>query len=162
MFVKIRPRTAAALLLVVLSLTAVSCSSVPADPEQTLDRVTGGILRVGVSHSPPATDVGGAEPAGPEADLARDFAQSLDAKVEWVEGGEEYLMEALKQGDLELVVGGLTESSPWTDKAALTRPYAESTNRWGDQQKHVLAAPLGENAFLSRLEHFLSEREGTP
>ena len=159
MFVKLRTRTTAALLLVVLALTAVSCSSVPADPEQTLDRVTGGTLRVGVSHAPPATDVGGAEPAGPEADMARDFAQSLDAKVEWVEGGEEYLMEALKHGDLDLVIGGLTESSPWTDKAALTRPYAESTDSWGNQQKHVLAAPMGENAFLSRLEQFLAERE---
>ncbi len=161
MFVKLRTRMAALLLLVVLALAAASCSAVPADPDHTLDRVSGGTLRVGVSHSPPSTDVGGAEPAGPETDVARDFAQSLDAEVEWVEGGEEYLMEALKQGDLDLVIGGLTESSPWTDKAALTRPYAESTDRWGKQQKHVLAAPMGENAFLSRLEQFLSEREGS-
>ncbi|WP_341395687.1 transporter substrate-binding domain-containing protein [Arthrobacter sp. G119Y2] len=159
MFAKLGTRTVAALLLVAFTFAGASCSNFPADPEGTLDRVTGGTLRVGVSHSPPATDVGGAEPAGTEADLARDFAESLDAGVEWVEGGEEYLMEALKQGDLDLVIGGLTESTPWTGKAAVTRPYAESTNRWGDSEKHVLAAPLGENAFLSRLEQFLADRE---
>lgn len=158
MFAELRTRTTA-LLLAVLSVTMVSCSGIPADPEGTLERVSGGTLRVGVSHSPPAADVGSGEPEGAEPDLVREFAESLDAQVTWVEGGEEYLMEALKQGDLELVLGGLTESSPWTDKAALTRPYAESTNRWGDPQKHVFAAPLGENAFLSRLEEFLAGRE---
>lgn len=159
MFAKLGTRTAAVLLLLAFTFTGASCSSFPTDPEGTLDRVTGGTLRVGVSHSPPATDVGGAEPAGTEADLARDFAESLDARVEWIEGGEEYLMEALKQGEVDLVVGGLTESTPWTDKAALTRPYAESTNRWGQSQKHVLAAPMGENAFLTALEEFLSGKE---
>ncbi len=159
MFVKFRARTAAALLLVACTFAGTSCTNFPADPAGTLDRVTGGTLRVGVSHSPPATDVSGAEPAGPEADLARGFAASLDAGVEWTEGGEEYLMEALKQGDLDLVIGGLTESTPWTDKAAVTRPYAESTNDWGEPRKHVLAAPLGENAFLSALEGFLADRE---
>lgn len=70
--------------------------------------------------------------------------------------------EALKQGDLDLVVGGLTASTPWTDKAALTRPYAETTIGWGRTQKHVLAVPLGENAFLVTLEEFLSGRDAAP
>ncbi|MDN3481789.1 transporter substrate-binding domain-containing protein [Arthrobacter sp. APC 3897] len=159
MFAKLRTRTAAGLVLVACIFAGTSCSNFPADPEGTLDRVTGGTLRVGVSHSPPFTDVSGAEPAGPETDLARDFAASLDAGIEWAEGGEEHLMEALKQGDLDLVIGGLTESTPWTDKAAVTRPYAESTDDWGKPRKHVLAAPLGENAFLSALEEFLADRE---
>lgn len=115
---------------------------------------------MGVSHSPPYSDVRGAEPAGSEAELAREFAASLDAEVQWVDGGEEHLMEALHHGELDLVIGGLTESSPWTDKAALTRPYTETTDSWGKSRKHVLAAPLGENAFLSELEQFL-DREGT-
>lgn len=150
---------AAMLALVVLPFTVASCSGFPADPDGTLDRVSGGTLRVGVSHSPPATDVSGSDPAGSETELARDFAASLNAGVEWTEGGEEFLMESLAHGDLDLVIGGLTESSPWTDKAALTRPYAESTENWGDPRKHVLAAPMGENAFLSQLEEFLSGRE---
>ncbi|WAP51600.1 transporter substrate-binding domain-containing protein [Arthrobacter sp. ATA002] len=148
-----------ALLAAVLALAGASCSNFPADPEGTLERVTDGTLRVGVSHSPPATNIKGAEPTGPETDLVRDFAASLDAGVEWLEGGEEYLMEALKQGDLDLVIGGLTESTPWTDKAALTAPYAESTNRWGQTRKHVLAVRMGENAFLTTLEEFLAGRK---
>lgn len=153
-------RVAAMLALSFLALALSSCSGIPADPEGALDRVRGGTLRVGVSHSPPYSDVRGAEPAGSEADLAREFAASLDAEVQWVDGGEEHLMESLHHGELDLVIGGLTESSPWTDKAALTRPYTESTDSWGKSRKHVLAAPLGENAFLSELEQFL-DREGT-
>ena len=162
MLAKLRTRAGALALVVLLSLACVSCSGFPADPDGTLERVSGGTLRVGVSHAPPATDIRGSEPAGPEADLVREFAASLDAQVAWTPGGEEFLMEALKQGDLDLVIGGLTDSTPWTDKAALTRPYAESTSPWGETQKHVLAAPMGENAFLVALEEFLSGREEAP
>ena len=136
----------------------VSCGSLPADPEGTLERVSGGTLRVGVSNAPPFTDVAGdGEPSGSEADLVREFAASLKAGVEFTESGEEHLMQQLEEGDLDLVIGGLSDSSPWTDKAALTRPYAEVTDGYGKQRKLVMAAPLGENAFLVRLEEFLAE-----
>ena len=136
----------------------VSCSALPADPEGTLERVSGGTLRVGVSNAPPFTEVDGdGEPAGSETDLVRDFAASVDADVEFFESGEEHLMQRLAEGDLDLVIGGLSDSSPWTDKAALTRPYAEVTDGYGKQRKLVMAAPLGENAFLVRLEEFLTE-----
>ena len=32
-------------------------------------------------------------------------------------------MGALKEGQLDLVVGGLTKQTPWKKEAALTRPY---------------------------------------
>ena len=153
-----------ALSWVVLLLTcavlplAVSCSSIPADPDGTLERVSGGTLRVGVSNAPPfaeVNDTGG--PSGSEADLVRKFAESLGAEVEFSESGEEILMERLAEGDLDLVIGGLSESSPWTDKAAFTRPYAEVTDDYGTTRRLVMAAPLGENAFLVRLERFLDQ-----
>ena len=113
---------------------------------------------MGVSNAPPFAEVnetGG--PSGSEADLVRRFAESLGAEVEFSESGEEILMERLAEGDLDLVIGGLSESSPWTDKAAFTRPYAEVTDDYGTTRRLVMAAPLGENAFLVRLERFLDQ-----
>lgn len=136
--------------------------AVPADPDHTLDRVRGGVLRVGVSPSEPwILWRGESEPAGREADLVRRFAKTLDARIEWSRGGEEALIGRLGRGELDLVVGGLTAETPWAEKAAITKPYLSAPGPDGSTEKHVLAAPLGENAFLVTLERFLlSDDEG--
>lgn len=150
------------LLALLTGLLLTGCASFPADPDGTLERVTGGTMRVGVSPNPPWTEVGaGTEPSGTEAALVRDFAASLPAEVEWTVGGEEMLVMALERGELDLVVGGLTADTPWVEHAATTIPYAEATDPAGDRIRLVLAAPPGENAFLLRLERFLRAR-GTP
>ena len=136
--------------------------SIPADPDHTLQRVRGGVLRVGASPSEPWI-VWGAErePSGVEADLVRRFAASLDARVEWTRGGEEALIDRLERGALDLVVGGLTAKTPWVEKAAVTKPYLTEQTPEG-KQEHVMAAPLGENAFLVALERFLLSQPTAP
>lgn len=150
----------------------------PSDPEGTLDRVAGGTLRVGISHNPPWTETGtgpdtvsrtgpdeatvgagstGTAPAGTEAELVRAFAAEHNARVEWVSGGESNLVRRLERGELDLVIGGLTKDSPWSKYAALTQPYLETGNAQGDKEQHVMAARMGENAFLVELERFLRE-----
>ena len=130
--------------------------SVPTDPDHTLDRVRGGVLRVGASVNDPwIIWTSEAEPAGREADLVRAFAESLDARVEWVRGGEESLMNRLEDGELDVVAAGLTGETPWMEKAAITKPYLTVQGRGGANEEHVLAVPLGENAFLLTLERFL-------
>jgi polar amino acid transport system substrate-binding protein len=138
-------------------LLAAGCGlTIPADPEKTLERVTGSTMRVGVSPHPPWTDISGAgEPSGTEVDLVRGFAGTLPAQVEWVIGGEQSLIAALERGELQLVIGGLTSETPWTEKAAITKPYAETKDPEGKRKKLVMAAPMGENAFLLALEKFL-------
>ncbi len=152
-----------ALLALVLALTGCG-GSFPADPDGTLEDVRGGELRVGVSPAPPWTELPAAagpteEPSGTEVDLVKAFAEHLDADVTWVVGGEEELIGQLERAELDLVVGGLTAQSPWQGKAALTYPYGTTTGPDGKPEKHVLAAPLGENAFLVELEHFLLARK---
>ena len=136
------------------------CSmAIPADPDGTLDRVTGGTLRVGVSESPPWVETAeGEEPAGTEPELIREFAESIGAEPEWTEDGEERLLQALERGELDVVIGGFTDQTPWTDFGALTVPYAEE-ERDGSREKHVMVVRMGENAFLVALERFLL-REG--
>ena len=149
-------------LVAALVLLTAGCTSFPADPEDTLERVTDGLLRVGVSPNPPHTEVrGAAEPEGREVVLVRDFAATLPAEVEWTVGGEEMLITALERGDLDVVVGGLTADTPWSEHVAVTRPYAKATDAAGEPIELVLAARPGENAFLMRLEEFLISR-GAP
>lgn len=147
-----------------LALVLTGCGiSIPADPEGTLDRITGHELRVGVSHNPPWTDLtDGEAPTGVEPDLVQEFAAARDAEVVWETGGEEHLMALLDTGRLDMVIGGLTSSSPWTSHAAITTPYGESTGPDGSTEKHVLAVRTGENAFMVALERYaLAQEIGT-
>lgn len=112
-------------LLLALTVAVVVCGcEFPRDPEGTLDRVRGGTLRVGVSPAEPwVTLEDGKPPAGVEVALIEEFADTLDAEVEWVEGGESELMEALAGRRLDVVLAGLTRRSVWMNEAALTRPF---------------------------------------
>ena len=118
------------------TLALVGCGlSIPADPDGTLETVTGGALEtvtggaleVGVSPSPPFTDLSGAEPTGREVELVEPFAQSIEAEISWTEGGEEKIVEQFSSGELDLVIGGITDETPWSSDAAPTRAYAETT-----------------------------------
>lgn len=146
---------ASAMLAAMLTLTGCGLQ-IPADPDGTLARVTGGDLRAGVSPVDGLIDVGGQEPLGDEADAIRAFAASLDAEVQWTVGSEEALVRGLEDGELDLVAGGLTDQTPWLDKAGVTRAYREVTDDRGRTHKLVMLVPLGENAFLSELETFLT------
>ena len=146
-----------------LLLVAGGCSAtIPTDPDGTLERVSGGTLRVGVSPNPPWTDLPGgpdAAPAGTEVELVEQFARSIDAEIVWVPGGEEDLVGQLEHSELDLLVGGLTARSPWSNKVALTYRYTSTTGPRGEKELHVMATPMGENAFLVELERFLLDQE---
>lgn len=127
------------LALLALAVVLVSGCEFPRDPEGTLDRVRGGVLRVGVSPAEPFVELPpGGEPTGVEVELVTQFAASLDASVEWVEGSESDLMEALGGRQLDIVIAGLTRRSEWQRAAALTRPYLTT--------QVVIAAPDGQAA----------------
>ena len=140
-------------LLVAAALLLAGCSLLPeefpADPDGTLDRVrTDGVLRVGASPRPGWVDVGEGGPTGREPRLVEAFAESLGAEVEWTVTGEEDLVRLLEEGELDLAVGGFTDANAWVDKVGLTRPYTGT---------HVVMVPMGENAWMSRLERWLDE-----
>lgn len=144
--------------LVLVVLGATGCGThFPADPEGTLDRVSGGVLRVGVSPHGPFTTVSGANPSGSEVALVEAYAESIAARVAWRTGGEEQLVTQLQHGHLDVVIGGLSDKTPWSDQAGLTRPYAETLDEFGQTRKHVMATPRNENAFLLSLDTFLQD-----
>jgi polar amino acid transport system substrate-binding protein len=132
-----------ALAVAVLALAAglASCQY-PRDPEDTLDHVEGGTLRAGVIDNPPWVDLSGPEPGGVEPELLREFAAEHDAEIEWVEGTESELMAAMVGFQLDVVVGGLTQTSPWAKEVSMTLPYVDT--------EIVFAVPPGEE--LGQLE----------
>jgi polar amino acid transport system substrate-binding protein len=117
-------RVAAVMLGVTLLL--VGCQY-PRDPEGSLNRAAGGTLRVGVIDDPPWVDLSNPrDPRGVEPALIRGFAEEIDAEVEWIEGTEADLVEAMRGFQLDVIIGGLDRSSPYQKHVALTRPYVDT------------------------------------
>lgn len=146
---------------VALALALSGCASIPADSGDTLERVTGGTLLVGVSEHEPWTHVSDdGEVHGIEVDLVEGFADSLGARIEWRIAPESVLADEVAGKELDIMIGGLTTSSPWSSDVAFTRPYTEVVSDDGQPQKMVMGTRLGENAFLAALETHLAEVHG--
>jgi ABC-type amino acid transport substrate-binding protein len=119
-------------------------------------------------HDPPWTEVGREDEPylGIEVALARQLADELGARIEWRAAGESRLMEALANYELDLVIGGLTDSSAWHKHVGLTRPYvrapsmpeAEPGRTAAKDVGHVFAVPPGENEWLLVVEKFLERK----
>lgn len=163
--VRARSRAAAALLSVAAtSALSSGCGlTVPSDPDHTSSTVVErGTLRAGAAPRPGWVELDGPQrPSGHEVELVEQYADDLGVEVEWTVGTEEHLVGLLERGDLELVVGGLTDANPWVSKAALTRPYVEVTVE-GRTEAHVMMVPMGENAFQSDLERWLDDHGDAP
>lgn len=137
---------------VVWVLLVTGCGlSIPTDPDGTLDRVRAeGVLRAGASPSPGWVTLGGGTPGGREPDLVSQFADDLEADVDWTVAGEEELVRMLEEGEIDLAVGGFTEDNAWVDEVGLTRAYTGT---------HVMMVPMGENALQSELEVWLDDHD---
>jgi polar amino acid transport system substrate-binding protein len=141
-------------LAVVLAIAALPAGCrIPEDPGETLERVSGGTLRVGAAEHEPWVKLGGSEPGGVEPGLVRRFAGTIEAEVEWTEGSEAELVEALHERQLDLVIAGIDSKSPWKKKGALTRPYYTS--------RVVIAVPPGHEVRYDLEGLTVQAEEGT-
>ncbi len=136
---------------------AIACG-LPRDPDRTLERVRGGVVRVGIAESQPWVVVTANGAEGVEPTLVKAIADSLGASIEWIRKGESELLTDLEERKLDLVLAGLTDDSPWKTKVALTKPFYEDPST---RKKHVMAAPPGENAWLVFVERQLHHHQAT-
>jgi polar amino acid transport system substrate-binding protein len=112
----------------VLGLVAAWCTNCafPRDPEGTLERVRGGEMRVGLAIEEPWTRMEEGKASGVEVQLIEMFADELRAEPVFVQGTVPGLLEAIKENELDVMIGGLTEDSPGAreqTEAALTTAY---------------------------------------
>jgi ABC-type amino acid transport substrate-binding protein len=122
--VRLRGPASRRLLALLLALAALLAGcQFPRDVGDTLDEVRGGTLRVGVTEAEPWVSLQSAEPSGVEVALVREFASRLDARVDYTQGSEEQLVEALHRRDLDVVIGGITDRTRWKKEVAMTKPY---------------------------------------
>tara|TARA_R110002095_G_scaffold67209_1_gene57180 strand:+ start:1060 stop:1476 length:417 start_codon:yes stop_codon:yes gene_type:complete len=122
----------------------------PYDPEGTLYRVQRGVIRAGISINPPWTDFSNGKAEGVEPQLLNKFAKQFNARIEWTVDSESNLFRGLKHRQLDVIIGGITNSTPWSKQAALTRPYLT----FGSEE-HVIAVSQGENRWLLEFDRFL-------
>lgn len=127
--------------------------AIPTDPEGTLDRVRGGELRAGASASGQLVTIDGRAVGGSLAEIVEDFAETLDARVEWTVGSEEELVDGLESGDLDIAIGGMTDRTPWTNRVAVTRAFSVPSA----DVPVVMLLPMGENAWQAELESYLDQ-----
>lgn len=142
---------------VCISFTLIGCDEYPKDTHHTLQQIQSrGMLRIGaIAQAPWAFQEEGVA-KGIEINLAMAFARSLGAEPQVEFLSEAEATEYLRQHQIDLMVGGLTNASPRKDELGLTRIYFQT----GEEQKyeHVMAVPKGENGFLVRLETFLKQQ----
>lgn len=144
--------------LALLALIASGCD-LPRDPEGTLDRVRGGVLRVGLVEQEPWVRDAEGEPTGAEVTLVRELAAELGATPEFHPGGETELFERLEKFELDLVVGGITDATPYAKHVGLTLHHTKREEA-GTTRSYVFATPPGENDWLLTLDRFLYRQRG--
>lgn len=142
-----------------LAVLVAACDPFPRDPHETTRMIEdSGKLRVGVIHDPPWADTSSHPPRGREIELVNAFARRLDAAPEWHYLGTHDGFKALEHGDIDMLIGGLVNASPYKKKAGFTRPYEKTRGRFEKKHKqHVLAVRRGENRFLLKLDNYLKQ-----
>lgn len=108
-----------------LALLLASGCGIPRDPEGTLQRVTGGTMRVGIAEHEPwvLVDESGHPEGGVEVALVEEFAATLDADIEWVAASTAEIAAALHTRSLDLGIAGFASTSPFQKEATFTHPY---------------------------------------
>jgi polar amino acid transport system substrate-binding protein len=99
------------MVLALFSLAAAGCDF-PRDPRGTLEGVPNGTMRVGIVGNEPWTRMEEGRASGVEVELLEEFAKKLGAETSFVPGTTPELLEAARQGEIDVLVGGFTSTSP--------------------------------------------------
>ncbi len=154
-----RLRAAQAVGVAAMAVALAGCGiQIPVDPDGSLERITGGDLRVGASPSGDLVTIDGGRVEGALAELIVDFASERGADVVWTVDSEEDLVDDLVAGRIDLAIGGMTAATPWSAQVSVTRGYPGVPQSDGAEVAVML--PLGENALQAALETYLDREVG--
>ncbi|MBY8825438.1 hypothetical protein [Sphingomonas colocasiae] len=138
-----------------LLATLAACQDYPRDIGGTLDHIRAErVMRVGLVAGEAETR----DRAAITAYLDR-VGRAAGARSEIVRGAAEPLLLRLGHGQLDLVIGDMTEDSPWIADAMVIEPIAETMLG----KDRILLSPIarnGENRWIILLERAV--RDGRP
>ena len=159
-------RAIRAIFIFILIIPALSCEDLPRDQKETTRRITqSGKLRVGLIENPPWVIRTMDEPKGAEVELVRQFASEIGAKPEWTWGGEEKLLGALENYELDLVAGGLSDKTPWKNRIGMTGQFFKETFDVGTRPNGASVKDLKDREIVvndSRTAGFVREKDALP
>lgn len=99
-------------------------------------------MRVGIVDNDPWTQMEDGRASGIEVELLKDFARGLGADTSFVPGTTPELLEAAKEAEVDVLVGGFTSTSPGVSEgkeAGVTGSYLTT--------RLVVGVPPGRSAF---------------
>jgi membrane-bound lytic murein transglycosylase F len=112
-------------LLVVLSLSLLSCAPAPA-PSQLEQIRERGVLRVGTTISPTTYYLYQEQPAGLEYALAQRFADQLGVSLQMVPRYNlKHLFSLLDHGEVDFIAAGIDRTEQRNERYRFTPPYQE-------------------------------------
>ncbi len=117
--------------LLICSCTEVNQASQPPPeikiPKEVLQKEAANLLRIGVSPNyPPVIFIQGGKLAGIEADFARLLPSELNRPVKLVAYRWNDLFRALLDGDIDVIMSGVTITRPRQMRMAFTIPYLKT------------------------------------
>ncbi|WP_165481070.1 substrate-binding periplasmic protein [Legionella impletisoli] len=119
--------------LFILMCLLISSCDLPKDPKQTLEKVKKNhILRIGAIYNPPWVNN---NETGIELLLLNQFAKELNAQPKLFYLPESLAMKALIEHQVDVVIGGINENTPWKKEIGLTRPYYKEIYYIGRPEK---------------------------
>lgn len=139
-----------------LTLIVLTGCDLPRDSAGTMQRIHGGEIRAGITLNEPWTCVkncSALQVDGIEVRLLEEFARRHNARIRWQHDSETNLFDALENGRLDIVIGGLTDDTPFAHRAGLSQPFVTI-----GRHNHVWAIRPGENALLLQIDRFLQAR----
>src|SRR5918995_3069150 len=98
-------------LLALIAQVSAGCDF-PRDPRGTLEGVQNATMRVGIVDNDPWTRMEDGRASGIEVELLKDFARELGADTTFVPGTTPELLEAAKEAEVDVLIGGFTSTSP--------------------------------------------------
>ena len=139
-----------------LIVALLAACDLPRDPAGTLNRVTGGRLRVGMVAAENAADPGHAAMARADRDLVEGLAREVRASPVWTHASAEALFLALERREIDLVAGGVYGDTPWAGRIGLSNPVGSHAGEPDAERR--LAVPPGENRWLLTINRFIARR----
>ena len=134
-------------LLFFLVLVTISSCNIPKDPERSWEDIQKNGLKVGVVINPPYTVKQDSMYSGKKIELLENLANDNKLQFSFETGNETDLTDKLAHYKIDLLIGGFTKKSIWTEKVGLTTAY--------DDKDHVILIPKGENKLLHFLESYI-------